>query len=291
MLVALALALAAAGCGGGDDEPDDGQIRGTKPLRYGDTPSQVVELTVPEDIGAGPFPVVVLIHGGWWREDEFDRTLMRDLADDLVFQGYATWNLEYRLVGEEGGGWPGTFQDVAAGIDLLAAEAEANDLDLSRVMFLGHSAGGQLALWAASRDRLPAGEVGSCPLILPSSVVALAPVTDLELAVEEDTGDDAVVDLLGGTPDEIPEIYAVTSPIELAPIGRRIVIAHGTEDDRVPIEQTERYFQKAKRAGDPAEMIVLDGGDHFDPIDPGGEGWAAIVERLPSLMAPVQPPG
>jgi acetyl esterase/lipase len=288
VVLSLVLALAVVSCGGGGDEgPDDVQIQGTRPLRYGDAPSQVAELTVPEDSGAGPFPVVVLIHGGWWREGDFDRTLMRDLANDLVFQGYATWNLEYRLVGEEGGGWPGTFEDVAAGIDLLAQEAEANDLDLTRVLFLGHSAGGQLALWAGSRHLLPEGEVGSAPVVTPTAVVALAPVTDLELAVEEGTGDDAVTDLLGGTPEDVPEIYAVTSPIELSPISHRVVIAHGTEDDRVPIEQGKSYYDRAKAGGDPAEFIVLEGGDHFDPIDPAGEGWAAIVERLPSLFAPV----
>jgi acetyl esterase/lipase len=289
VVLSLVLALAVAGCGGGggDDGPDDAHIQGTRPFKYGDAPSQVAELTIPEDSGAGPFPVVVLIHGGWWREGDFDRTLMRDLANDLVFQGYATWNLEYRLVGEEGGGWPGTFEDVAAGIDLLAQEAEDNDLDLSRVLFLGHSAGGQLALCAGSRHLLPAGEVGSAPVVTPTSVVALAPITDFELAVEKGTGDGAVEDLLGGTPDEIPEVYAVTSPIELAPMGHRVLIAHGTEDDRVPLAQGESYYDKAKAGGDPAEFVILEGGDHFDPIDPGGEGWAEVVERLPSLFAPV----
>ncbi|MDZ7733365.1 MAG: hypothetical protein U5R31_09845 [Acidimicrobiia bacterium] len=122
----LVVAVLVGGCGE-DDAGGDDRLAGVRPIRYGDESSQIGELTLPNELG--PHPVVVLIHGGWWRADDFDRRHMRDLADDLADHGYATWNLEYRLVGEEGGGWPGTFADVATGIDHLA-ELAPNELDL-----------------------------------------------------------------------------------------------------------------------------------------------------------------
>lgn len=283
VVVALLVAVAAVGCGGSSAE--EGGLHGAKPIHYGDAPSQVGELTLPR--GSGPYPVVVLLHGGWWREEDFDRSVMRDFAAELVELGYATWNLEYRLVGENGGGFPGTFEDVAFGIDHLAEIADENHLDLDRVVVLGHSAGGQLALWAGARGQLPAGSVGILPRVVPASIIAIAPLADLAEAAEDHLGNGAVSDLLGGMPDDVPARYRQASPVELLPVNRPTLLIHGTEDDRVPVEQSRDFFDAAH--GDQRlELLVIDGGGHFTPFDTDSEAWAEIVSRLNTLSAPVR---
>ena len=180
-------------------------------IAYGPDPSQVGDLRLPERQGLAP--VVVLLHGGFWRERS-KRDLMDDLARDLTDRGYATWNLEYRRVGSSGGGWPETALDVAAGIDHLAALAGTHGLDLSRVVVLGHSAGGHLALWAAARHRLPEGAPGAMPLVRAAAAVSLAGVTDLAAADVGSLGNGAVADFLGVDADR-EAIYPIASPVEL----------------------------------------------------------------------------
>lgn len=243
------------------------------PLRisYGDHPSQFGELTLPT---GGPRAVVVVVHGGFWRQRR-DLALGRPLAADLAADGYAAWNIEYRRVGGDGG-WTATFDDVAAALDLLAGR----DLPLDRVVAVGHSAGGHLATWLAARPGLPAGAPGAAPAVRLSGVVSQAGVLDLVDAEREGVGDGAASDLLGGGPDDVPDRYALASPVERLPIGVRVVCVHGTADVNVPIRQSERFVAAA---GDEAELVILPDVDHFAVIDPATEAWKACrdgVERL-----------
>jgi acetyl esterase/lipase len=224
--------------------------------------------------------VAVLLHGGFWRR-RYGRDLMSPLAADLTRRGWATWNLEYRRVGPgAGGGWPGTFEDVAAGVDALADLPEREALDLDRVACAGHSAGGHLALWAAARPGLPAGAPGAGPRVRVGLALSLGGVVDLEEAERRGLGDGAVRDLLGGGPSRVPERYALASPAARLPLGVPQVLVHGAEDDTVPAALSEGYSRRAVAAGDPCELLVLPGVGHFEPVDPASSAWAAAVERL-----------
>ncbi len=284
-------------------------------LAYGPGAFQFGDLRLPT--GPGPHPTVVLIHGGYWRS-RYGLKLMTGLAKDLAARGYAAWNIEYRRVGNSGGGWPGTFLDVARAADYLREIAPHYALDLRRVVPIGHSAGGHLALWLAGRPRIPAGDplagsnlkealhpcgensvpvgarvVGSgreglygtlsggqvCPLV-PAGAISLAGVVDLALAWQLHLSMDAVVELLGGTPDEVPERYAATSPAALLPLGVPQVLFHGTADVHVPIEVSRTYAKAALAANDPVTYIELPGVDHFDVIDPRSGAWAKTIEAL-----------
>jgi acetyl esterase/lipase len=201
------------------------------PLRvaYGSAADQFLEVTHPAPVqerdgyavlsdrpaGDGPAPVVVVLHGGFWRA----RTgieLARPLAADLAGRGWAAVAVEYRRVGA-GGGWPTTLEDVAAAIDALPDVPEAARLDLTDVTVVGHSAGGHLAAWVAGRARLPAGAPGAGPRVAVSAAVLQAGVLDLTAAVAADLGTGATVELLGGTPEELPDRYAATDPVRLLP--------------------------------------------------------------------------
>jgi acetyl esterase/lipase len=276
-----AAALTLVGCGG--EAEADSPIAGIQPIKYGDSRSQVAELLLPDEFG--PYPVVVIIHGGWWQPG-WDRRFLRDLARDIVRHGYATWNLEYRLVGEDGGGFPGTFEDVAAGIDKLADAAPDFNLDLSRVIFLGHSAGGQLALWAGSRGGFESGFVGASPKVEPTSVVALAAVCDLVTAAEQNLGNGAVQNLLGGEPLEVPLTYATASPVMLDPGPARHLLVHSVMDETVPIEQSRRYAEVVRQNGGHVELVELPAGDHFVVIDKDSDSWRAVRDRLGELFEP-----
>jgi acetyl esterase/lipase len=248
---------------------------------YGPAASQHGSLHLPD--GEPPHGIVVLIHGGfWWHR--FDRSIMVPLALDLVARGHAVWNLEYRRVGEPGGGWPGTFADVAAGVDHLAVIGPDHGLAIDQVVAVGHSAGGHLAMWAAARPGLPDGAPGARPALAVRAVVGQAPVADLRRAVELDLGPGAVVGLLGGAPDAVPERYELASPIERLPVGVPQLLLHGDRDRLVPIELSRAYAAAALAAGDPVELVELPGIGHFDPIDPAHHCWLAAVERLPGLL-------
>lgn len=244
---------------------------------YGSDPSQFGQLYRPRS--GGPFPVVVVIHGGFWRA-AYDLSLGVPLAEDLAGRGYAAWNLEYRRVGN-GGGWPTTFQDVADGIDQLADLAAP--LDLARVAALGHSAGGHLAVWAAARPGLPPGAPGAGPAVTLSGALSQAGVLDLRRAAEEQLGAGATQELLGGGPDDVPDRYAVASPVQRVPVGVPVVCVHGRADTNVPPSQSESFARAASAAGDSVEVIDVDG-DHFVVIDVASGAWATIVEKLPGLL-------
>ena len=256
--------------------------------RYGDHPSQYAELSLPA--GSGPVPVVVVVHGGFWR-DAYDADLARPLAADLVPRGWAALVVEYRRVGRSrtdgGGGWPATALDVAAAVDGLAGpgqELAGGRLDLDHVVALGHSAGGHLAGWLAARPGLPAGAPGAGPAVRLSGFVSQAGVLDLVSAAREQVGGDAVPDLMGGGPDEQPEAYALASPTARLPLGVPSVCVHGAADTNVPLRQSEAFVAASRAAGDRSELRRFDG-DHFAPITVGTPAWALCVEALDALRA------
>lgn len=258
-------------------------------IPYGPTYSQFGELYLPsQETLKGLFPAVILIHGGYWRA-RYDLTLMDGLAKDLAERGYAAWNIEYRRVGEEGGGWPGTFLDVASAADSLRIMAEDYSLDISRVVAIGHSAGGHLAFWLAARQRIPADSAirphaNAQKPIAPRGVISQAGVLDLETAWRLHLSNDAVVGLLGATFPDAPERYAAASPAALLPLGISQVLLHGTEDAHVPIEISRNYTRAALAAQDPVKYLELDGMDHFELIDPRSSAWTTTVEALERMM-------
>jgi acetyl esterase/lipase len=254
--------------------------------RYGPHASQRGDLYVPP--GSGPHPVIVLIHGGSWHK-RYGKAFMRWEAGDLLRRGFAVWNIEYRRLGGTGG-WPETFADVATAIDHLA-ELDDPRLDLERVTLLGHSAGGHLALWAAGRRNLPAGAPGAldgAPQVQPVRVISQAGVADLRLAYRLWRGGAARA-LMGGSPEEVPERYAAGDPIRLLPLEIPVLLVHGVRDETVSIEIGRSYAQAARAAGDDVELVEIEGpaGRHRAHLDPRGEAWAAVVERLePTLPGP-----
>jgi acetyl esterase/lipase len=247
-------------------------------IAYGDRPGQFAELwPAPR---SGPAPAAVLIHGGYWRE-RYRLDVMHALAAGLQSWGWAVWNLEYRRTGMPGGGWPGTFSDVAAGIDALAGLAGQHRLDLSRMVIIGHSAGGHLALWAAARDRLPSS--WARPVVRPAHVVSLAGVCDLAEAARRRLSDGAVFELLGAGPDEAPEVYRQACPRRLLPLGVGQTVVHGTRDEDVPFTLSSEYAEAAQKAGDRCAFIAAADADHFDMIDPASSAWKSLAR----LMLPV----
>ncbi|WP_243418285.1 alpha/beta hydrolase family protein [Actinomycetospora cinnamomea] len=254
-----------------------------RPLTYGPDPAQFGVLHLPP--GTGPVPVAVVVHGGYWRA-AYGLDLGTPLAVDLTNRGVAAWNIEYRRVGA-GGGWPATFTDVAAAVDLLTAEvqeAAGGRLDLDRVVLLGHSAGGHLATWAASRERLRDGSVAAAPRVRPVGTVAQAGVLDLVAAAEQGLGGGAVVDLLGGTPATVADRYALGSPAALVPAAGPVVCVHGDADTVVPLDQSQRYLAAATAARGEARLRVLPGVDHFGVIDPAHPAWTAVREEVEGLL-------
>jgi acetyl esterase/lipase len=218
-------------------------------LSYGPDPSQFGELS-----GSGP--VAVLIHGGFWR-DRYDLTLMHPLVDDLVARGWTTWNIEYRRLGS-GGGVPETLDDVAAAIDYLAEL----DVDRSRVVTIGHSAGGHLAAWAATRED---------PRVAVTAVVSQAGVLDVRRAWELGLSNDVAREFLRGEIDNA----ALASPIERLPLGVPALLVHGAQDDTVPLEISERF---ARESG--ASLVVEPQEGHFGHLDPENPMWQAVIKWL-----------
>jgi acetyl esterase/lipase len=246
--------------------------------RYGPDRSQRADLHLPAS--AGPHPVMILIHGGSWRK-RYGRIVMRALARDLLKQGWAVWNIEYRRIGN-GGGWPLTFADVAAAIDHL--ELLQAPLDRARISVLGHSAGGHLALWAAGRDRLPAGAPGAVKggsRISVCRAISLAGVCDLAGAYREWHGG-AVRALMGGSAQEFPERYAVGDPLALVPVKMPVLLVHGAIDETVSVGLSRRYARAAVAAGGECELVEIAGeaGRHRAHIDPRGVGWEAVRRWL-----------
>lgn len=247
-------------------------------IRYGEGADHLADLRLPR--AGARFPVAVLLHGGGWA-GPWTRDLMDGLAVDLARRGFASWNLEYRRVGDSGGGWPQTFDDVSAGIEHLAVLGDRHSLDLGRVVLIGHSAGAQLALWAAARSRRDHTTAGGVR-VAPAAVVSLAGVMDL---VEADrrslSGEDAVAPLLGGRAEDVPDRYASASPRALIPIGVQQILVQGLADGLADlIDMNARYAELATAAGDSVELVEIPGVDHMGVIDPLAPHWEAIVDRI-----------
>jgi len=268
---------------GGSEPPDEADDEDGVDVRpYGDEDDlQRGALSLPA--GDGPHPVVVLLHGGFWRP-EYDRTLMDPLAESVVDEGWAAWNVDYRPAGE-GGGWPTTFTDVAAAVDHLATLADEHALDLERVAVVGHSAGGTLALWSAARAGLPADAPGAGPAVEPVAVVSQAGVVNLAAASLERLGRGAVDDLMGGSTIAARERYGLASPIERIPLGVPTLLVHGGAAPIVPVVQSETYRDRAADAGDDVTAHLLPDVDHFAVIDPDTEAWTGVLEWLGERLA------
>ncbi len=253
-------------------------------LAYGREALQFGELRLPD--GVGPFPTAILIHGGFWR-NPYDLTLMTGLAADLAGRGIAAWNIEYRRVGDTGGGWPNTLLDVARAADHLLTLGARYPLDLDKVVPIGHSAGGQLAFWLAARHRIPPDSALApphTPFAL-AGAISQAGAVDLDMTWRMNLGKGAAAELLGGSPTAVPERYAAASPAVLLPLGIPQALVHGTADDRVPYAVSAAYVQVAQAAGDDVTLIALPGIDHFALIDAASQAWAKTVEALQKLLA------
>ena len=260
-------------------------------IYYGENENQFGELRLP--VGNGPHPVAIVIHGGFWREPYLESTAK--LAHSLTDAGFATWNIEYRRVGQADVAWPGTLLDVAKAADHLSILAETHPLQLEKVVTIGHSAGGHLALWLAGRHRLPADSELACtdePLPI-SGAVSLAGVNDLQLMYEvhnyrdQTLGQEAnnpVSELLLGSPEEQPARYKQASPIELLPLDVPQVLIHGSLDINVPIGISDHYHRTAENAGDFVKFVELPEAEHFKLIDTSDTAWETILEEMNLLI-------
>jgi acetyl esterase/lipase len=249
-------------------------------ITYGSAPSQFGELWLPRT--AGVAPVVVLVHGGCWQESK-GLDLMNPLAADLRDHGVAVWNIEYRRLGEAGAGYPGTFSDVGQAVDALRGLAARYPIDAGRAVVVGHSAGGDLALWAAARRRLPAGSALKTADPLPFSfAVTLAGIDDLAAYHDRGPacGSAATIDTLIDAKRRGPAAYGDTSPRALLPLGVAQLIVAGDRDGIVPAGFARDYVAAAKASGDHADFRELAGADHFAQIDPAFAGWATVRDRV-----------
>jgi acetyl esterase/lipase len=254
-------------------------------LAYGAGADQFGELWLPK--GRGPYPTVVLIHGGCWNLNLPGLELMDYAAEDLRQRGFAVWNLEYRRLGP-GGGYPGTFKDVAAGIDLLRKLGKSDNLDLKHVVLVGHDAGGQLALWAAARPRLPKTSPLATSASLPvAGVVTLGGIDDLQTYQRVGPlacgGPVTITALVGAGRPPGAKVFADTSPAELLPLGVRQTIVSGDLDLIVPPVFGAYYAAEATKSGDKVEGVVIPRAGHFDLIDPLSDAWKRVEPLIDEL--------
>ena len=238
-------------------------------LSYGSLPLQFGDLRLPKQVAT--HPVVMMIHGGYWRA-KYGLEYTGHICDALAKKGIATWNIEYRRVGDPGGGWPGTAHDVASAYRFLHQNSKKYDLDSTRIVVMGHSAGGHLAFWLAANE----------PLI--TRVVSLAGVLDLQQAWSLHLSDDAVVDLLGGTPAQVPEHFKEADPLHLSIKNAAQWVVHGTADADVPISLARTYV--AAKHAEKVHFVELAGADHFEIVDPSTNSWKTIEQTLSIALHP-----
>ncbi len=276
---------AVAGCSPG---PKEDTVKRQK-YHYGDDPSQWGELFLPD--AAEPRGVVVVIHGGYWRS-QYGAELGEPLARDLAAHGAAAWNLEYRRAGN-GGGWPQTFADILAGIDKLRDVDAEHGLGLERVVALGHSAGGHLAVWAAGRSRL--GQLGAPDAdrrlqrnddgaaVHLTGVVSQSGLLNLAEAERLNLSNGAVSNFLGGSSERYPKRHKFADPMSAVPLRVPVYAVHATEDDTVPASQSETYSAAAKAGGAPVQLLKVPG-DHFALIDPKAAAYRKCRELVQQLL-------
>lgn len=258
----------------------------TAQIAYGPAPSQYAQLFRPE--GSGPFPVVVLVHGGCWTVAFGGIKQMRNVAGALAAQGIAVWNVEYRRVDEPGGGYPGTYEDMHAAIDSLQQHAPQYQLDTSRIVAMGHSAGGQLVQWIAGRAKIAAASPLFHPHPLPvSEIISLGGLADLRKErdlIKSSCGRD--IAQLAGTPSAArPDIYSDTSAAELLPNGSRTLLITGEHDTISPPRAAHAYAARAQAAGDEAEVLILPGASHYDEVAATSPAWALVLAAIRAALA------
>ena len=247
-------------------------------LSYGGAPYQFVEVFQPR--GPGPFPVVVLIHGGCFKNEYQGMPQMRGIAGALSSQGMAVWSIEYRGVDEPGGGYPGTFQDVNAALDMLAVQAQGRHFDMDRVVAVGHSAGAYLALWIAGRALVPASsplhDTQSIPV---RNVVALGGFGDLRPYREhlQESCEFSISQITGVPSAERQDVYADTTPLELSPNGSHTVFINGELDNFAPPQDARDYADRVRKRGDSAETVVLAGASHYDEVSITSPCWRVVL--------------
>jgi len=250
-----------------DKKPPDPDQR----IPYGRDPNQFIDVRMP--VNTGSHPVVFFIHGGYWRA-KYDLTYAGHLCDALKKIGIASWNVEYRRVGNPGGGWPGTFEDVRRAYHLLQEHQDKHArLDLKRLCVAGHSAGGHLALCLAAHE----------PSV--KRVLSLAGLLDLHRAWELHLSNDAVIEFLGGRPSEVAEHYREASPAERSIPQAVQRLVHGTADNSVPYEISKNYAERKKKSGENVELIALPDTGHFEIVDPGSAVWPRIEQLFLALTA------
>jgi acetyl esterase/lipase len=250
-------------------------------FRYGDKVMQVADLWLPA--GDGPHRVVVMVHGGCWQSDVADRNFMAWIADDLRRRGIAVWNIDYRGVDRDGGGYPGTFLDAAAAADALRLHAARFRLATDRIVAVGHSAGGHLALWLAARPRLPADSPLRRPDPLPiHEVISLGGLPDLDEAMTppgSGCGIEVIQRLTGGSLDD-------TSVPRLAPLGVVQILVNGRQDRIIPSHYAEDYARKMRAAGDQVRVEMIDRTGHIELVAPESAAWAAAVRAIELGLKP-----
>jgi len=256
----------------------------TATISYGDQAMQRVDLWLPD--GKGPHPTVLMVHGGCWQTEIADRRIMNWIADDLRKRGIAVWNIDYRGVDREGGGYPGTFLDAAAAADALRAHAARYNLDIDPLVATGHSAGGHLALWLAGRKRLPAASPLRSGNPIPiATVVSLGGLPDLEEAARppgSGCGTEIVGRLTGGR-------FADTSVPRLAPLGVAQVLVNGLQDRIIPTAYAEGYARPMRAAGDDVRVRMIDRTGHVELIAPESQAWAAAAEEIERALGGGRP--
>jgi acetyl esterase/lipase len=254
-------------------------------LRYGAAPSQYAELFVPP--GKGPFPVAVLVHGGCWTKAFGGITQLRNMAGALAARGIAVWNVEYRRVDEAGGGYPGTYQDMNAALDLLARTARDYPLDLARLVAVGHSAGGQLVQWLAARPRIPASSplfhAGFVPVRRVVSLGGLADLRRESALLKTSCGRDVAE--LAGTPSAArPDVFSDTNAGDLMPNGSRTILVTGELDTISPPRVAHDFAARARAAGDDAQVVILPGASHYDEVAATSPSWPLVLGAIEAAL-------
>lgn len=244
--------------------------------KYGTDVFQEGDLYIPNK---KPLAILCLYHGGFWLMP-YGREQLTPIAIDLARKGFIVWNVEYRRIGAVGGGWHGTFDDVISSINHLKTLCRKyHHFDLTKVVVIGHSAGGQLAIWSGKQYENRSFTADMLQ-IRPNQIIGLAPVVNLEKAFKNKLGNNSVFQLLGGSPKDVPERYACTDPMRMVPLNTPQLLIHGSLDDELPIEWTRDYVRSTQVAGSDIEYIEINDGGHMDFVDPDSNSISILYNWL-----------